>query len=89
VRARVCQGESRKLSENQELGTLELHGLTPMVRGKTQIEVTFVMDADGTLQVRARDLQTGAQQSIRIDLVGAVRADEIARMQQRQQALVG
>jgi hypothetical protein len=39
--------------------------------------------------VRARDLQTGTEQNIRIDLVGAVRADEIARMQQRQQALVG
>jgi molecular chaperone DnaK len=89
VRARVCQGESRKLSENQELGVVELHGLTPSVRGKTRIEVTFVMDADGTLQVRARDLQTGSQQSIRIDLVGAVRSEEIERMQQRQQALVG
>ena len=89
VRARVCQGESRKLSENQELGSLELHGLKPTPRGKTKIEVTFVMDADGTLQVRARDMSTGSEQSIRIDLVGAVRADEIARMQQRQQALVG
>jgi molecular chaperone DnaK len=89
VRARVCQGESRKLSENQELGSLELHGLKPTARGKTKIEVTFVMDADGTLQVRARDLSTGTEQSIRIDLVGAVRGDEIARMQQRQQALVG
>ncbi|MET0341761.1 MAG: Hsp70 family protein [Polyangiales bacterium] len=89
VRARVCQGESRKLSENQELGVVELHGLTPTPRGKTRIEVTFVMDADGTLQVRARDLSTGAQQSIRIDLVGAVRNEEIERMQARQQALVG
>ena len=89
VRARVCQGESRKLVENQELGTLELHGLTPTPRGKTRIEVTFVMDADGTLQVRARDLATGTQQSIRIDLVGAVRSEDIARMQQRQHALVG
>jgi molecular chaperone DnaK len=89
VRARVCQGESRKLVENQELGAVELNGLTPTVRGKTQIEVTFVLDADGTLQVRARDLRTGTEQSIRIDLVGAVQPDEIARMQQRQQALVG
>jgi len=89
VRARVCQGESRKLAENQELGSLELHGLTPTARGKTKIEVTFVMDADGTLQVKARDLATGSEQRIRIDLVGAVRAEEIARMQQRQQALVG
>ena len=89
VRARVCQGESRKLSENQELGIVELHGITPSVRGKNRIEVTFMMDADGTLQVRARDLSNGSEQSIRIDLVGAVRNDEIERMQQRQQALVG
>jgi molecular chaperone DnaK len=89
VRARVCQGESRKLVENQELGTVELHGLTPTARGKTRIEVTFVLDADGTLQVRAKDVATGSQQSIRIDLVGAVQPEDIARMQQRQQALVG
>jgi molecular chaperone DnaK (HSP70) len=89
VRARVCQGESRKLAENQELGAVELTNLNRTARGKTKIEVTFVMDADGTLQVRAKDIGTGAEQSIRIDLVGAVQPDEIARMQQRQQALVG
>lgn len=89
VRAKVCQGESRKLAENQELGAVELLGLRPVARGKTQIQVTFLMDADGTLQVRARDQLTGAEQSIRINLVGAVQDDEIARMQQRQQALVG
>jgi molecular chaperone DnaK len=89
VRARVCQGESRKLSENQELGLIELNGVTKAARGKVQIEVSFVMDADGTLRVSAKDLSTGTAQSIRIDLVGAVRGDEIARMQQRQQALVG
>jgi molecular chaperone DnaK len=89
VRARVCQGESRKLAENQELGAVELTNLNKTPRGKTKIEVTFVMDADGTLQVRAKDMGTGAEQSIRIDLVGAVQPEEIARMQQRQQALVG
>jgi molecular chaperone DnaK len=89
VRARVCQGESRKLSENQELGVIELTGLPAAARGRTQIEVAFLMDADGTLQVRARDVKTGAEQRIRISLVGAVEDDEIARMQQRQQALVG
>jgi molecular chaperone DnaK len=89
VRARVCQGESRKLAENQELGQVELTGLVPQPRGKTQIEVTFMMDADGTLQVRAKDLRTGTLQSIRVNLVGAVEDDEITRMQARQQALVG
>jgi molecular chaperone DnaK len=89
VRARVCQGESRKLAENQELGQLELSGLVPQPRGKTQIQVTFMMDADGTLQVRAKDMRTGTLQSIRINLVGAVQEDEITRMQHRQQALIG
>jgi molecular chaperone DnaK len=89
VRARVCQGESRKLAENQELGQVELTGLVPQARGKTQIEVTFMMDADGTLQVRAKDLRTGTLQSIRVNLVGAVEEDELTRMQARQQALVG
>jgi len=88
VRARVCQGESRKLSENQELGVVELTGLTPQPRGKTRIEVTFIMDADGTLKVRAKDMQTGALQMIRVNLVGAFDDAEVERMRQRQQALV-
>ena len=89
VRARVCQGESRKLSENQELGVLELQGIRSGQRGKAQIEVTFLLDADGTLKVSAKDMHTGVAETIRINLVGAVQEDEILRMQQRQQALVG
>jgi molecular chaperone DnaK len=89
VRARVCQGESRKLAENQELGVLELQGIRSGQRGKAQIEVTFLLDADGTLKVSAKDMHTGVAETIRINLVGAVQEDEILRMQQRQQALVG
>jgi molecular chaperone DnaK len=89
VRARVCQGEGRRLDENQELGAVELSGLAPAPRGKNPIEVTFVLDADGTLQVRARDVRSGAVQAIRINLVGGVGEDEITRMAQRQQALLG
>ena len=89
VRARVCQGEARRLSENQELGVVELTGIAPAPRGQTQIEVTFMLDADGTLQVRARDERTGAEQRIRISLVGGVQDGEIQRMQERQQALLG
>lgn len=88
VRARVCQGESRKISENQELGTLELTGLAPLPRGNTEIEVTFVLDADGTLQVRAKDMRTGKLESIRISLVGGFDDAEIASMRKRQQNLV-
>jgi molecular chaperone DnaK len=88
VRVRVCQGESRKLDENQELGVVELTGLRPLPRGQSQIEVTFLMDADGTLQVRAKDQQTGRLETIRINLVGGVDEREVERMRGRQRELV-
>jgi molecular chaperone DnaK len=89
VRARVCQGDGRKLADNQELGLVELVGIEPAARGKNPIEVTFVLDADGTLQVRAKDVRSGTMQAIRINLVGGIGEDEIARMTARQQGLVG
>jgi molecular chaperone DnaK len=89
VRARVCQGDGRKLADNQELGLVELTGIEPAARGKNPIEVTFVLDADGTLQVRAKDVRSGSMQAIRINLVGGIGEDEIARMTARQQGLVG
>jgi molecular chaperone DnaK len=72
VRVRICQGESRKLADNQELGVIELTGLRAAMRGLVQIEVTFVLDADGTLGVRARDLETGREQTVRVSLVGGL-----------------
>jgi molecular chaperone DnaK len=89
VRARVCQGDGRRLADNQELGLVELTGIEPAARGKNPIEVTFVLDADGTLQVRAKDVRSGSMQAIRINLVGGIGEDEIARMAARQQGLVG
>ena len=88
VRVRICQGESRRLEENQGLGEVQLSGLRPAPRGQVQIGVSFVLGADGTLDVRATDLATGHQQEIRIRLVGGVSEDEIRAMQARQQALV-
>ena len=87
VRVRICQGESRRLAENQELGEIVLTGLRPAPRGDVEVAVTFVLDADGTLGVRARDLTTGREQIIRINLVGGLPEEEIARMRQRQSAL--
>jgi len=87
VRVRICQGESRRLDENQGLGEIELAGLRPAPRGDVQVAVTFILDADGTLGVRARDLSTGREQIIRINLVGGLPEAEIARMQQRQAQL--
>ena len=56
---------------------------TPGARGSVQIEVTFVLDANGTLSVHAVDQRTGQRQSIRIVLVGGVDEDRISAMQQR------
>jgi molecular chaperone DnaK len=72
VRVRICQGESRKLADNQELGVIELTGLRAALRGVVQVEVTFLLDADGTLGVRARDRETGREQTVRISLVGGL-----------------
>ena len=71
VRVRVSQGASGRFAENTFLGELELSGLAPAPRGETQIAVTFEIDADGILNVRARDVKTGNQTAARIQLVGA------------------
>ncbi|MCA9608823.1 MAG: Hsp70 family protein, partial [Myxococcales bacterium] len=89
VSVAICQGESRRLDENQGLGAIELTGLRPAARGDVKIEVTFQMDSDGTLGVRAVDSETGRQQTVRIALVGGVGEDEIRRMQERQARLMG
>jgi len=72
VRIVVCQGESRRLDSNVVIGDLVLQNLPRRPRGETSIEVTFSVDASGILQVRARDSQTGTEQSARLDLVGSM-----------------
>ncbi|HEY8430849.1 MAG TPA: Hsp70 family protein, partial [Sandaracinaceae bacterium] len=89
VCVRIVQGESRRLEENQPLGQIELTGLRRAARGAVKIGVTFVMDADGTLGVRARDLETGREQSVRVNLLGGVSEDEVRRMAERQARMVG
>ncbi|MFO0558129.1 MAG: Hsp70 family protein [Polyangiales bacterium] len=69
VRIRIAQGEQAKFGENQPLGELELTGLRPAPRGDVKIAVTFELDADGTLRVRAEDMLTGAQTTARINLL--------------------
>ena len=56
---RVCQGGSRQFTENSFLGEVRLEGLAAGTRGDVQLEVTFLVDGNGILQVAARDLQTG------------------------------
>jgi molecular chaperone DnaK len=86
VTARVCQGESRQFEENQILGEIELENLRESARGDLRIGVRFQLNASGTLDVTARDLETGHEQSIRINLRGGLSEDDIAAMQARQQA---
>ena len=89
VSVRICQGESRKLADNQELGAIELSGLRAAPRGAVGIAVTFVLDADGTLGVRARDVETGREQAVRINLVGGLGEQAIAAAAARQAQKLG
>jgi molecular chaperone DnaK len=86
VNVRVCQGESRRTDENQVLGQLALLGLRKARRGEVSIAVTFMIDADGTLNVKAIDRSTGQGQAIRVDLVGAIEDHDLERMRSRQPA---
>ena len=89
VIVRICQGEDRQISRNQLLGEVVLEGLRPAARGKVQIAVRFMIDADGTLQVRAQDVGTGQQQQIAIKLIGELPEDEIEQLTKRHEAKFG
>ncbi|HEX7477916.1 MAG TPA: Hsp70 family protein [Polyangiales bacterium] len=84
VSMRVCQGESRRTDDNQVLGKLDLVGLRQARRGEVSIAVQFMIDADGTLNVKATDRTTGKAQAIKVSLVGAIDDAEIGRMRARQ-----
>ncbi len=86
VTVRICQGESRRLEENQLLGELELDGLPAGPRGSAKIGVTFLIDADGSLGVTAKDLVTGREQRIRIHRIGALADEDIDALRARHEA---
>ncbi len=83
---RISQGESRKFSENQTLGELELSGLRAAPRGEVAVAVTFELGADGTLNVRARDVETGREQATRVSLLTLPTETAQAEMAARQRA---
>ncbi|MBX3251597.1 MAG: Hsp70 family protein [Myxococcales bacterium] len=85
VVVRICQGESRRLDENQLLGELHLSEIAPGPRGSVEIQVTFMLDADGTLAVRGVDGRTGAEQHVRIQLIGL--QDDVAGLEEMQARL--
>ena len=82
---RVAQGESAKFAQNTRLGDLELSGLRRATRGEVKITVTFELDADGILRIRARDQDTGRETAATMRIAGGNDdADDIGAMQARQ-----
>ena len=80
VSIRVLQGEREMASDNKVLGNFELVGIAPAPRGVPQIEVTFDIDANGIVNVSAKDKGTGKEQKIQIQASGGLSDDEISQM---------
>ncbi len=80
VSIRVLQGEREMATDNKSLGNFELVGLAPAPRGMPQIEVTFDIDANGIVNVSAKDKGTGKEQKIQIQASGGLSEDEISKM---------
>jgi molecular chaperone DnaK len=80
VEVKVYQGERPMAKDNKAIGTFHLDGIPPAPRGTPQIEVTFDIDANGVLNVSAKDLGTGKENKIRIEGSSGLSADEIERM---------
>ncbi len=80
VSVHVLQGEREMARDNKTLGRFELMGIAPAPRGVPQIEVTFDIDANGIVEVSAKDSSTGKQQSIRITHSSGLSKDEIDRL---------
>jgi len=80
VSIRVLQGEREMASDNKILGNFELVGIAPAPRGVPQIEVTFDIDANGIVNVSAKDKGTGKEQKIQIQASGGLSDDEINKM---------
>ncbi|HUO56648.1 MAG TPA: molecular chaperone DnaK, partial [bacterium] len=81
VSIHVLQGEREMATDNRTLGRFDLVGIPPAPRGVPQIEVTFNIDANGILNVGAKDLGTGKEQSIRITPSSGLSDEEIKKMQ--------
>ncbi|MGB9755524.1 MAG: molecular chaperone DnaK [Desulfurella sp.] len=80
VTIHVLQGEREMAAENKTLGRFELMGIVPAPRGVPQVEVTFDIDANGILNVSAKDKATGKEQMIRITASSGLAQDEIEKM---------
>jgi len=86
VEIHVLQGERPMASDNRTLGRFMLDGILPAPRGVPQIEVTFDIDANGILNVSARDKGTGKEQKITITASSGLSKDEVEKMQREAEA---
>lgn len=86
VEIHVLQGEREMANDNRSLGRFMLNGLPPAPRGVPQVEVTFDIDANGILSVKAKDRATGKEQQITITASTNLNKDEIERMKKEAEA---
>lgn len=80
VEIHIVQGERPMAGDNKSLGRFVLEGIAPAPRGIPQVEVSFDVDANGILAVKAKDKSTGKEQSIRIEASSGLSADDIEKM---------
>ena len=86
VSIQVYQGEREFVRDNKSLGNFDLSGIAPAPRGVPQIEVTFDIDANGIMNISAKDKGTGKQQSIKIEASSGLSDEEIQRMKAEAEA---
>ncbi len=86
VEIHVLQGERPLARDNKTIGRFHLDGIPPAPRGVPQVEVTFDIDANGILNVKAKDKATSKEQSIRIEASSGLSDEEIKRMKQEAEA---
>jgi molecular chaperone DnaK len=89
VEVHVLQGEREMARDNRTLGRFHLDGIPPSPRGMPQIEVTFDIDANGILNVKAQDKGTGREQSVTITASSTLAKDEVERMVKEAEAHAG
>ncbi len=83
VRIQVCQGEAEDFDANHKLGELTLAGLRDAPRGEVTVAVTFEINADGLIEVRAIDQDTGARQSATMRVLGGLEEQDLQAAAQR------
>ncbi len=86
VEIHVLQGERSMAGDNRTIGRFQLADIPPSPRGVPQIEVTFDIDANGIIQVSAKDKATGKEQNIRIEASSGLSEEEVTRMKQEAEA---